>query len=244
MEINKTEISPEQSSIIANIAGKIVTLGHDAKFVFPISEGPIITCYRFLPQGKTKVSHLESLAQDFAVSLGVEDVLVKRMPGESAVGVFVPNKIRKPVHLQQTLVGPAFGPTSPVTVPLNFGVDHVGNPFVEDLVQLPHLLIAGSTGSGKSTLLHSIITSIIYSRSPDDIQMILCDTKQVEFGHFIGAPHLMFDPLKTVYEVLEKMDWLIEMTEARLKILSEQGVRNIKEYNDLVYKLQTESFRR
>src|SRR5439155_11095704 len=124
--------------------------------------------------------HLEALCSDFAVVLGVEDVMVKRLPGESAVAVFVPNQERTLIHFRDT-VSNVWKARSSMSVPLNFGVDHLGQPFVEDLAALPHLLVSGSTGSGKSTLLSSILASLIYCIPPDEVQFILSDTKQVEF---------------------------------------------------------------
>src|SRR5882724_5736764 len=130
--------TPEQDLVVITLAHKLAQLGFQADFVDPISIGPIISVYRFQPQGSTKVSHLEGLSQDFAVTLGAEDVMVKRMPGESAVGVFVPNKVRQWVKwINHTSLD-----TSKYHVPLVLGVDYLGKIVIEDLVTLPHLLIA------------------------------------------------------------------------------------------------------
>ncbi len=216
----------EQRAVSASLALKIAQLGFSAKFVEPISVGPIVSVYRFLPQGATRVSNLEGLAQDFAVTLSVEDVFVKRMPGEAAVGIFVPNRERKWIYWRDVV-----GKPSNAKIPLLLGVDYLGNLVVEDLTLFPHLLLAGSTGSGKSTLLSSIIVGIVYSVNSSDIKFVLSDTKGVEFGHLIGAPHLLFEPASSVYQTLERFDWLIEEMNDRLKEIGKYGFRNILELN-------------
>src|SRR5712664_1655965 len=151
-----------QRSVVMVLQHKLTTLGIAARFVEPISVGPIVSVYRFLPIGSSRVSQLEGLAEDFAITLGVEDVFVKRMPGESAVGIFVPNKERKWVHWHDLCTLPTALTTHlPWRIPLFLGIDFLGRVVHEELTLMPHLLIAGSTGSGKSTLLNSIIASLI-----------------------------------------------------------------------------------
>lgn len=236
MQIQATQLTDEQRSVSASLALKIASLGLSAKFVEPISVGPIVSTYRFLPQGTTKVSHLEAIAQDFALALGVEDIMVKRMPGEVAVGIFVPNATRN--YVQWRNLCSLDHLTHPNRkIPLLLGVDHLGHTIVEDLTLMPHLLIAGSTGSGKSTLLSSLIATIIYNCPPEEIQFVLVDLKQVEFNHFTGAKHLLFDPAYNVYQALERMQWLIDEMERRLRGFAKQGHRNILEYNENVEKI-------
>jgi S-DNA-T family DNA segregation ATPase FtsK/SpoIIIE len=204
----------------------------NAKFVDPVSVGPIVSVYRCLPQGTTKVSHLEAIAQDFALALGVEDVMVKRMPGEVAVGIFVPNAERKWVNWRD-IVG--FGGRPEVReqmmIPLVLGIDYTGVGVIEDLSLFPHLLVTGSTGSGKSTLMSSLIGTLMYNCPPEHVEFILIDLKQVEFNHFVGAKHLLFEPAYSVYQALERMQWTIEEMERRLKTFARNGHRNILEYN-------------
>jgi S-DNA-T family DNA segregation ATPase FtsK/SpoIIIE len=152
------------------------------------------------------------------------------MPGDNAVGVFVPNKNRKGVAFLDT-IGYVWPLKDKLAIPLNLGITALGDPLVEDLAALPHLLLAGSTGSGKSTLLTSIITTIIATKSPEDVQLVLSDTNGVEFGHFIGAPHLEFDPATTVYKTLDHIEWLLNETDRRLARFAKRGCRNITEFN-------------
>lgn len=229
--MNTTDTKQEQEAVKTILTFKIHELGFDAKPVGEVSVGPIISVYRFLPTDKTKVSHLESLAQDFAITLGVEDVLVKRMPGEVAVGIFVPNKERKFVDFKET-VSNVWVAKPTQMVPINMGVDYLGRPSVVDLTLLPHLLIAGSTGSGKSTFVTSLLASIVYCVNSSEIQFVLSDTKGVDFGHFEGCPHLLFEIANSVYKTLEQMDWLIEEMNRRLKLLAKKGDRNVREFNE------------
>jgi S-DNA-T family DNA segregation ATPase FtsK/SpoIIIE len=217
----------DQLRIIATITVKLAQLGHEVSFVEPITTGPMISTYRFAPRSATKVSQITGCAQDLALALGAEDVLVRRLPGEGVIGVSVPNATRTTVLWRNMLAQPP----DAMHIPLNLGVDSEGKLYRDDLAKAPHLLIAGTTGSGKSTCVTSIIASLMYWRSPDQIRFVLSDTKNVEFGYFIGAPHLLFDPVTTMYQTWEKLDWLIEEMERRLKIIGNAGCRNILEYH-------------
>jgi S-DNA-T family DNA segregation ATPase FtsK/SpoIIIE len=223
-------LSQEQAETIATLLAKMVALGVKAKPLADVTVGPIVSIYRFQPADATRVSTLEGLAGDFAVALGVEDVLVKRMTGDSAVGVFVPNKVRKSIGFLETTTN--FWPLSQsMTVPLNMGITQTGSPLVEDLAKLPHLLIAGTTGSGKSTLLTTLVTSLIARKSVAELQLVLSDTKGVEFNSFKGVPHLLFPPSTDVERTLEHMDFLIDEMNSRLKEIGKRGFKNILEYN-------------
>jgi len=217
----------EQKAVVIVLSHKLSQLGLSATFVDPISVGPIVSVYRFQPQGSTKVSHLEGLSQDFAVTLGAEDVMVKRMPGESAVGVFVPNLERQWVKWYNhcTL------DTSKYKIPLILGIDYTGKLIVEDLTTMPHLLIAGSTGGGKSTLLNSIIGGVILNYSKDDIEFVLSDTKGVEFTQFERADNLRSLIATSVATTIERFDELTAEMERRLRTFGQTNTRNILEYN-------------
>lgn len=216
-----------QFKTIAAITMKLAQLGLEVSFVEPITTGPLITTYRFAPRSASKVSQITACAQDLALTLACEDVLVRRLPGEAVIGVSVPNAERTVVMWRDTLASP----DTAMLVPMNLGVDSEGRQYRDDLTKCPHLLIAGSTNSGKSVLLHSIIASAMYWRSADEVQFVLSDTKNVEFGHFVGAPHLLFEPATTMYRTWELMDWLIDEMERRLAIIGRAGCRNILGYS-------------
>lgn len=217
----------EQQAVVIALQHKITTLGLVAKFVEPVAVGPIVSVYKFLPQGSTRVSHIEALSEDFAVTLGVEDVFVKRMPGESAVGIFVPNRERKYVYWRDICTVRDID----LQIPMLLGIDINGKTITEDLTLMPHLLIAGSTGSGKSTLLSSLISTLILNR-PRTL-FILSDTKGVEFNHFSRAKQLLAPIATSVETTVERLDWLIDEMERRLKVYAERGHRNILEYNSV-----------
>ncbi len=224
------ELTEEQVQIFATLISKMKALQVEAAPLPSVTVGPVVSGYRFEPRGATRISHIESLAKDFALALGVDSVLVKRMPGDNAVGVFVPNKVRKNVTFLETIsyVWPL---KDKLAIPLNLGITSIGDPIVEDLTLLPHLLVAGSTNSGKSTLLTTIITTLIATKSADEVRFVLSDTTGVEFGNFIGAPHLVFDPATTVYKTLDHIEWLSNEVDRRLLAFAKRGCKNIIEYN-------------
>jgi S-DNA-T family DNA segregation ATPase FtsK/SpoIIIE len=225
-----SDLTEEQVQTFATLVTKMRALQVNAAPLPTVTVGPVVSGYRFEPRGATRIAQLESLAKDFALALNVESVLVKRMPGDSAVSVFVPNKERHGVTFLET-ISYAWPLKDKLGVPINLGITQLGDPLIEDLTTLPHLLIAGSTGSGKSTLLSTIITTLIATKSADDVRLVLSDTNGVEFGHFIGAPHLVFEPATTVYKTLDHIEWLSNETDCRLKDFAKKGCRNITEFN-------------
>lgn len=226
----RSTLTPEQLDVVGRIAFKLAELKLAAEFQPPVTTGPVISVFRFTPTSATKVSHLESISADIALTLGVEDVLVKRMPGESAVGFFVPNKERRWINFRDA-VSALYTDKTPRSVPLVLGVDHLGEPVVEDLATLPHLLIAGQTGGGKSTLLAALLAACVYKVNSNDVQFVLSDTKGVEFGYFLGAPHLIFEVANSVRKTHEQLEWCIEETDRRLKKFANASVRNISDFN-------------
>lgn len=214
-----------KKKVITTIVLKLMQLGHEVTFCDPITRGPLITTYRFAPKAALKVSQICGLSQDIALALGAEDVVIRRLPGEAVIGISVPNVERTLVHWRNTLE------RSDAILPLNLGVDQHGNLFRADLTTLPHLLIAGSTGSGKSTLLNSMLASLCYWRSADEVKLVLSDTKQVEFSIFDPMPHLLYPRATTKYQTWEYMDTLIQETEKRLETIAKTGFKNISEYN-------------
>lgn len=220
--------TPEQQATIVAITHKIVSLGLTASFVDPISVGPIVSVYRFQPTGSTRVSQLEGLSQDFAVALGAEDIMAKRMPGEASVGIFIPNKERQWVKwFEHATVDP-----TKYHIPLVLGIDYLGKLVVVDLASLPHLLIAGSTGGGKSTLLNSLTASLILNYTPKDLELVLCDIKEgVEFTKFARAPHLRSNIATSIDLTHIRLDELIDEMTRRLKLFAQTSTHNIAEYN-------------
>ena len=232
--IDKPKLSEKHLAVLATLQVKLQQLGVEGHFLPLVSEGPVVTLYRFVPQNATRVGLVERVAPDLAIALGAECVQVKRLPGEQAVGIYVPNKEKK-LLLFRDAVGAVWNAFNnhKQRIPVLFGIDHMGTMVVEDLPLLPHLLIAGSTGSGKSTLLNSILASLLYTVPKDKLQIVLSDIKQVEFTNFVGAPHLLFPVSTSIPETLEQMEWLIDEVNRRLTVLAKACCQNIIQYNAL-----------
>jgi S-DNA-T family DNA segregation ATPase FtsK/SpoIIIE len=222
-------LTPDQLATLAKLQLKLSSLRIDGHFLPEVSVGPIVSLYRFVPTNSTKVSHVENLSDDMAISLGVESVQIQRLPSENAIGIFVPNKERTLLEFKKAVTNVW---TSKAKLPILLGMDHTGNIIVEDLTTLPHLLIAGSTGGGKSTLLNVIISALMYCKSPSDLKLVLCDTKQVEFTHFKDAPHLLYPVATTVKDVINDLSDLVEDIDARLGNLAQHSCQNIAQYNE------------
>lgn len=229
----KAQLTDEQRDVVAKIVSKFLDLQIDATFVPPVTVGPVVSLYRFLPNGRTRVSHLESLADDFAVALGAEDILVRRRTGDSAVSIAVPNKERKPVDFRD-YVGTVQKIVSktPMHVPFAIGVDEFGTPVVEDLTALPHVLIGGATNAGKSVLLKAIIGTDVYIMNSRDVSFVISDLKGVDFNFLDGVPHLLYPPARTAMESLERMQWIVDTIRIRLDMLSKADKDNIHQYNE------------
>ncbi|HET9179569.1 MAG TPA: DNA translocase FtsK [Terriglobia bacterium] len=200
--------------------------------VTQIHPGPVVTTYEFKPEAGIKYSRIVNLADDLCLALKAESILIERIPGKSTVGIEVPNARRETIHLRETIESSEFTGHKSKLV-LSLGKDITGKIRVADLAQMPHLLIAGSTGTGKSVAINSFIVSILYKSTPDEVKVILIDPKRLELNLYEGIPHL-FTPIvtepKQAANVLRRAT--MEM-ERRLKLLAEQGVRNIEQYNNL-----------
>lgn len=225
--------SPEQLTTIATLQLKLSSLKIDGHFLPEVTEGPIVSLYRFKPTGATRLSQVEGLSKDMAIALGVETVQIASLPRENAIGIYVPNKSKKDLPFKSTVeyVWNAAA-SGTIKVPICLGMGTQGDILVEDLTLLPHLLIAGSTGSGKSTLLNSILASFCYCVPPSKLRLVLCDTKQVEFTLFERAPHLLLPVAKDVPSVVDSLEDLCHLIDQRLTLMAQRGVQNILQYNE------------
>lgn len=231
---NETKLDEKHLAVLATLQVKLASLGVEGHFLPTVSEGPVVTLYRFVPQNATRVTLVERVAPDLAIALGSECVQVKRLPGEMAIGIYVPNKDKKLLLFRDAVssVWDAYN-NRKHRIPLLFGIDHMGTMVVEDLPLLPHLLVAGATGSGKSTLLNSILASLVYTVPQSKLKLVLSDVKQVEFTNFVGAPHLMFPVSTSIPETLEQLEWLCDEINRRLATLAKSSCQNITQYNAL-----------
>jgi S-DNA-T family DNA segregation ATPase FtsK/SpoIIIE len=207
--------------------------------VVQINPGPVVTTFEFKPEAGVKYSRITTLTEDLCLGLHAESILIERIPGKPTVGIEVPNTRREVISLRQILESEEFiDSNSRLTMCL--GKDISGRIKVAALESMPHLLIAGSTGAGKSVMLNSMIMSILYKSTPDEVRMILVDPKRLEMGLYEGIPHLLTpvitDPKKATYALRNAV---LEM-ERRLKLLAGQGVRNIDQYNKKVRTLASQ----
>lgn len=198
-----------------------------------IHSGPIISRYEFDPAPGVKVNQIVNLADDLALSLKASSLrVVVPVPGESVVGIEIPNEVRQVVYLREVIGSPEFlKQRSKLTLAL--GKDISGRPFVADLAWMPHLLIAGATGSGKSVCLNVIICSLLFKATPEEAKFIFIDPKRLELGIYAGLPHLLRPIITEAKEALEVLNGIILEMENRYKLLAQWGVRNLAQYNAL-----------
>lgn len=207
--------------------------------VVQINPGPVVTTFEFKPEAGVKISRITTLSEDLCMGLQAESILIERIPGKPTVGIEVPNSKREVISLRQILESEEFEKsTSPLTVAL--GKDISGRIQVAALDSMPHLLIAGSTGSGKSVMLNSLIMSILYKSTPDQVRMIMVDPKRLEFGLYEGIPHLLTPVITDAKKATNALRNAVLEMERRLKLLASLGVRSIDQYNRKVRQMQAE----
>jgi S-DNA-T family DNA segregation ATPase FtsK/SpoIIIE len=195
-----------------------------------INPGPVITVYEFRPAPGVKVSKVVNLQDDLALALKAESVRIDRMAGRSTLGIEVPNSRRSTIHLGQLLADERFK-KAPSVLTMALGVDIHGQPCYFDLATMPHLLVAGATGSGKSVGLQSMITSILYKATRDEVQFIFIDPKRIELGVYADIPHLKTEVVVEPKKAANALRWAVSEMERRYRLLAEVHVRSIDYYN-------------
>jgi len=201
--------------------------------VLDISRGPSVTRYEVQPMAGVKISRITSLADDIALNLAVADVRMEApIPGKPAVGIEVPNHKKTPVYIRSVFESQSFlRMTSPLGIAL--GKDIAGVAQVADLCKMPHLLIAGSTGSGKSVCVNSIIMSLLFRSSPEDVKLLLIDPKVVELAEYNGIPHLLMPVVTEPRKAAGALGGAVQEMERRYHLFAENNVRDIKSFNKL-----------
>jgi len=207
--------------------------------VVQINPGPVVTTFEFKPEAGIKYSRITTLSEDLCLGLQAESILIERIPGKPTVGIEVPNSRRELISLRQILESEEFGDSNS-RLSICLGKDISGRIKVAALESMPHLLIAGSTGAGKSVMLNSMIMSILYKATPDEVRMILVDPKRLEMGLYEGIPHLLTPVITDAKKATIALRNAVLEMERRLKLLAGQGVRNIDQYNRKVRQLQNE----
>src|SRR5690606_10235521 len=202
------------------------TFGIDAT-VDEIHVGPVITRFDILPAPGTKVSRIQGLENDIAMGLKALAVrILAPVPGKGCVGVEIPNKFPQAVTLREIIESEDWN-ASRAEIPIGLGKDVSGRPLVADLTKMPHLLIAGSTGSGKTVCINSIIASLLYHSSPEELRFIMVDPKIVEMKVFNDLPHMLIPVVTEPKKVPGALKWLLNEMQRRYEIFAAIGVRNI-----------------
>ncbi|WP_396586563.1 DNA translocase FtsK [Bermanella sp. R86510] len=202
--------------------------------VVSVSPGPVITRFEIQPAPGVKASKISNLAKDLARSLAMISVrVVEVIPGKSVMGLEVPNENRAMVFLGDVIASKEYQSNkSPLSMAL--GHDIAGDPVTADLAKMPHLLVAGTTGSGKSVGVNSMLISMLYKASPDDVRMIMVDPKMLELSVYDGIPHLLTPVITDMKEAANGLRWCVGEMERRYKLMASLGVRNIAGYNKKV----------
>ncbi len=201
--------------------------------VVEIETGPVISQYEIELEAGLRLAKITNLADDLAIALRVPSVrIVAPIPGKNSVGIEVPNTTRQMVRLRE-VIEETQAKSRTMKIPIFLGKDVAGNPMVMDMASMPHLLIAGRTGTGKSVCLNSIIVSMLMTRRPDEVRMLMIDPKMVELTPYKSLPHLMHPVVTDMKKAEAILAWAVEKMEQRYTLLAKVGVRHLTQYNTL-----------
>lgn len=207
------------------------SFGISAKVV-NATQGPTVTRYEIEPAQGVKVSRIVNLTDDIALNLAAQHIRMEApIPGKSAIGIEVPNTKTEAVHLRDVLDCSDFKEARG-GIPVGLGKDIAGKPVITDLAKMPHLLVAGTTGSGKSVCVNTLISSILFSRKPEEVKLLLIDPKMVELSVYNGIPHLMAPVVTDMKKAAAVLRWAVREMEARYKAFAASGKRDVKSYNE------------
>ncbi|MCQ6274422.1 DNA translocase FtsK [Bacillus sp. V3B] len=204
--------------------------------VVNVTQGPSVTRFEVQPEPGVKVNKITNLSDDIKLSLAARDIRVEApIPGKHTIGIEVPNEKSRPVLLSEIVNSPEFNrQASPLTAAL--GLDISGKPIVTDLRKMPHGLIAGATGSGKSVCINTILVSLLYKATPEEVKLLLIDPKMVELAPYNYIPHLVSPVITDVKAATAALKWAVEEMERRYELFAHTGVRDISRFNELAEK--------
>ena len=201
--------------------------------IVKVRPGPVVTLYELEPAPGTKTSRVIGLSDDIARSMSAVSVRIAVVPGRNVIGIELPNVTREIVNLSELLASEPFEKVSG-KLPLALGKDISGASMIVDLARMPHLLIAGTTGSGKSVAINTMILSLLYKLSPDDLRLVMIDPKMLELSVYDGIPHLLSPVVTDPKKAVVALKWTVGEMEERYRKMSKMGVRNIEGYNGRV----------
>ena len=226
--LNNGEEVAHNAMMLENV---LSNFGITAKVV-NATQGPTVTRYEIEPAPGVKVSRIVNLTDDIALNLAAQHIRMEApIPGKSAIGIEVPNKTTEAVHLRDVLDCSDFKDARG-GIPVGLGKDIAGKPVITDLAKMPHLLVAGTTGSGKSVCVNTLISSILFSRKPEEVKLLLIDPKMVELSIYNGITHLMAPVVTDMKKAAAVLRWAVREMEARYKAFAASGKRDIKSYNE------------
>jgi len=197
------------------------------------SPGPVVTLYELEPAPGTKSARVIGLSDDIARQMSAISVRVATVPGRNVLGIELPNKKRETVYLRELLAHASYTKTN-TKLPLALGKDISGEPVVADLARMPHLLVAGTTGSGKSVSINTMILSLLYKLSPEQVRFIMVDPKMLELSIYEGIPHLLAPVVTEPKKAVVALKWTVREMEDRYRAMAKLGVRNIDGYNERI----------
>lgn len=199
--------------------------------VVAIRPGPVITLFEYKPEIDSKISKIVALEDDLAMALTAVSIrIIAPIPGRNVVGFEISNQTRQDVFLSDVM---KTAECKNDVLPLALGVDSTGKPVVQDLLKMPHVLVAGSTGSGKSVGLNSMIVSLLCCKRPDELKFILIDPKRLEFAPYADIPHLLFPIITNPRKAVPILKWVVQEMEDRYDMMAKEGVRSISDYHRL-----------
>lgn len=240
----QSKLNKEDKKELITNANKLVetlaSFGVEAN-VNQVSKGPSVTRFELQPSPGVKVSKIVNLSDDIALGLAASGVRIEApIPGKSAIGIEVPNRDLTPVYLREVIESPEFVNYNKNLV-YCLGKDIGGNCVVSDLSKMPHMLIAGATGSGKSVCINTLIISLLYKYSPENVKLLMIDPKVVELSVYNGIPHLLIPVVTDPKKAAGALNWAVQEMTRRYKLFAENSVRNIEGYNELFEKGKIES---
>ena len=234
-----TNMNKDDKKGLLNSAAKLEetlnSFGVEAK-VIQVTKGPSVTRYELQPNSGVKVSKIVNLSDDIALGLAAKGVRIEApIPGKAAVGIEVPNKDLVAVYLREVLDSDEFK-TVKRNISFALGKDISGNCVVADLSKMPHVLIAGATGSGKSVCINTLIISLLFKYSPEDVKLLMVDPKVVELSIYNGIPHLLIPVVTDPKKAAGALNWAVNEMSRRYKLFADNSVRNVEGYNELIGK--------
>jgi len=232
--LNKNEAAPTSGNIKENsmiIKSTLENFGIPVEMA-EVNVGPAVTQYAFKPAEGVKLSKITTLSNNLALALAAHPIRIEApIPGKSLVGIEVPNKVRSVVTLRNLITQPNYqNATTPLVVALGRNV--AGSALFTDITEGPHLLVAGATGTGKTIFLNTLILSLLYRCTPDNLRLIMVDPKRVEFQHYNDIPHLLCPVIYDATKTINALTWLTHEMERRFEVFSEVPARNLASYNN------------